>query len=83
MSCQQKEMEVDINKSWEVLGFVPNAVSDSAWWHELLRVKYTCDEKCNAEGFKFFFFLILQPSLSKTMASRTRSTSVRIATTAG
>ena len=26
-------------------------VSDSAGWHELLRVKRKCDKKCNEEGF--------------------------------
>ena len=35
------------------LDFVPSAVSDWAGWHEPLRVKYMCDQKCNKEGFKF------------------------------
>ena len=45
-SCQQNDMEVDEHKSLEELGFVPRAVSDSAWWRELLRVKYMCPKKC-------------------------------------
>ena len=52
MSCQ--DMEVDSDKSLEEVGFVPSAVSDSAGWHEPLRVKHMCDKKCNKKSFKFF-----------------------------
>ena len=48
MSCQ--DMEVDDDESLEEMGSVPSAVSDSAGWHEPLRVKHMCDK----ESFKFF-----------------------------
>ena len=51
VSCQG--MEVD-DKSLEDLGFVSSAVSDSAGWRELLRVKHVCDKKCTEERFKFY-----------------------------
>ena len=50
VSCQ--DMEEDDNKSLQAMDFVPSAVSDSAGWHEPLRVKYMSDKKCNEEGFK-------------------------------
>ena len=53
-SFQQNDMEVDKEEGMEELTFVPSAVSDSAGWHEPLRVKYMCDQKCNKEGFKFY-----------------------------
>ena len=53
-SCQQNGMEVDEEEGMEDLTFVPSAVSDWAGWHEPLRVKYMCDQKCNKEGFKFY-----------------------------
>ena len=43
------DMEVDIDKGLEEMGFVPRAVG------EPLRVKHMCDKMCNETGFRFFF----------------------------
>ena len=50
------DLDVGSDKSLEKMGFLPGAVSDSAVWREPLNVKYMCDNMCNEEGFKFFFF---------------------------
>ena len=52
-----QDMKEDDDKSWEEIGFVRSAVSDSAWWRERLNVKNMCYQKCNEEGFKFFYDL--------------------------
>ena len=44
-SCQ--DMEVDNDKSLEVMGFVPSAVSKSAGWHEPLRVTRSATKRAS------------------------------------
>ena len=45
-TCFCHDMEVNVNKSLELVRFVPSAVG------ELLRVKHRCDKKCNEMWFK-------------------------------
>ena len=50
-SCQQNDMDVDMDENNEELSFVPSAVSDSAAWHE---PKFMCDRQRRTGGLKCY-----------------------------
>ena len=53
-SFQQNEMHEDGNECMEEFNIIPIALSETAGWHELFKMKFMCDKKCKKEGFKFF-----------------------------
>ena len=49
-SCQQNDMNVDVDENKEELSFIPSAVSSLAGWHE---PKFVCDRQCREKEFQY------------------------------
>ena len=49
-SCQQNDMDVDVDANEEELSFIPNAVSVSAGWHQTEGFKYLDIASAMVEG---------------------------------